>query len=144
MLKEYRFSEARKEFTHLFDDVQNSVPSLIKARKQSEQDGVFINKLILAEFLEHYKFHIEKFENEGTHSIWIKPIEEYAIGETEEECKKEAAKAVQSFAEDFINDPYMFKAKNMRPLIPYASRILLCDDLDDIEQILFEEEYAEV
>ncbi|HLS10239.1 hypothetical protein [Lentibacillus sp.] len=138
MLKEYRFSAARQSFTTLFDDVQNFIPSLIKARKQSETDGVILNRLLLAEALKPYTFDIDiRLEDDGTYWSWIKPLNDYAMGDTKEDCKRSTAEAAQDFAEDFLNEPYMFQAKNTRTLVPYVLRILLCDSLEDVERLLF-------
>ncbi|MFD2761044.1 hypothetical protein [Lentibacillus juripiscarius] len=143
MLKEYRFSAARQNFTTVFDDVQNFIPSLIKARKQTETDGVILSRSMLAETLGQYTFDIDiRLENDGTYWAWIMPLNDYAMGDTEEECKRAAAETAREFAEDFMNEPYMFQAKNTRTLTPYALRILLCDTKEDIEQLLFGEEVA--
>lgn len=145
MLKEYRFSSARKNFTSVFDDVQNSIPSLIKARKQSEGDGVILSRLLLAEVLEKYIFDIDMhLEDDGSYSAWIKPFNDYAMGSSEKECKRAAAVAAQEFAEDLIDEPSMFQAKNTRHLVPYVLRILLCDSVEDIEQLLFGADHAAV
>lgn len=37
MLKEYSISNARKEISHIFDDIQNYIPSLIEKRKNMNQ-----------------------------------------------------------------------------------------------------------
>ncbi|WP_228027717.1 hypothetical protein [Bacillus fonticola] len=145
MLKEYGFSTARKNFTTVFDDVQNYIPSLIRARKQTETDGIMISRLVLAEILERYPFEIDiRLEEDGSYWVWIQPINEYATGNTEAECRQAAVEVAREFAEDLINEPFMFQAKNTRPLIPYAMRILLCDNSQEVEQLLFGAELAEV
>lgn len=143
MLKEYRFSAARQNFTSVFDDVQNFIPSLIKARKQTEADGVILSRLLLAEVLEQYTFDIDmRLEDDGLYWAWVKPFSDYAVGDSEKECKKAAAQMAQEVAEDFIEEPFMFQAKSTRTLIPYTLRILLCDSVEDVEQLLFGAEHA--
>ncbi|WP_268852552.1 hypothetical protein [Anoxybacillus sp. J5B_2022] len=145
MLKEYRFTVARQNFTHIFDDLQKCIPSLVKARKKNETDGVFLNRMLLAQILEPYKFRVDmRKEEDGSFTAWIEPINDYAMGETEAECRRAAAVAAREFAEDFIHHPLMFEAKNTQSLIPYALRILLCESLDDIEHLLFGEDVAEI
>ena len=145
MLKEYRFSAARKNFTSVFDDVQNSIPSLIKARKQTEGDGVILSRLLLTEVLEQYEFDIDiRLEDDGYYWSWIKPFNDHAMGKTKKECKRATAIVAQGFAEDLIDEPFMFQAKSTRTLIPYVLRISLCDNIEDIEQLLFGADHAEI
>lgn len=145
MLKEYRFSAARQNFTSVFDDVQNLIPSLIKARKQTESDGVILSRLVFTEILERFPFQVDmRIEKDGAYWAWLHPIDEYATGQTEAECRQAAVAAAQAFAQTLNDEPFMFQAKNTRPLIPYALRILLCDQPEDIEQLLFGTTIAEV
>lgn len=146
MLKEYRFSAARQEFTSVFDDVQRFIPSLIKARKKSESDGVLLNRNMLADILNKYTFEVDmKLEDDGYYWSIVRPFNNGAdFGETAELCRKKTAESALEFAEQLLETPSMFEAENMRPLVPYCLRLLLCDSLEEVENILFETERAKI
>src|SRR5690554_149491 len=125
MLKEYSISNARKEISHIFDDIQNYIPSLIEKRKKHESDGIFLNRQLLTYILGKYEFEVDmKLEEDGHYWVWIEPLHLYAYGATELECREAAVEVVSEYADDFIKEPLMFQAKNTKPMIPYVIRIL--------------------
>lgn len=141
MLKEYGFTNARQNFSSVFDDMQNFIPSLIKARKQSESDGILLHNGMFKELLlSNYQFEIEVTrEDTGEVSLWDNVTNFGAFGDSEDEAIRELALVLKGYAEGYYEQANIFlNDSNTRKQFPYILRVLMCDSTDEIESILKE------
>lgn len=138
MLTELKFTDARNQFTSVIDRVQRLSPVVVKPRKQSESNTYLLNETLIQKLLQGVTFQIHLFrEDDGSVTLGLDELELYANGETEEDAYNELADDVIAYAEDFINAPERYLgAPNRSNHFPYLFKFLLCNNKEEVKQLL--------
>jgi hypothetical protein len=137
MLAELSFTEARKEFTSLYNEAFNNSRAVIIKRKKTEEVA-----LLRADLL---KFILSKFvlkpevlnESDGSVTAALDQLELYANGETLEQAMDMLVQDMKFYALDYMQRSQLFlNAPNRRSHFPYLLRILLCDNDEEVRKLL--------
>ena len=137
MLDELQFTDARKEFTTMYNEVFNSYKPVIIKRKQAEQVLVLrtdLQKMLLSSFsLKPEILH----EEDGSVTLALDTLEMYVNGDTLDKAIIELVQDLKNYAQDFIDRSQLFlNAPNRRSHFPYVLRILLCENDEEIRSFL--------
>jgi hypothetical protein len=137
MLDELQFTDARKEFTSMYNEVFNSYKPVIIKRKQAEEVLVLrtdLQKMLLSNFtLKPEILH----EEDGSVTLALDILEIYVNGDTLEKAIIELVQDLKNYAQDFIDRSQLFmNAPNRKSHFPYVLRILLCENDEEIRSFL--------
>lgn len=137
MLAEIKFTEARNDFSNLYNEVYNGLKPIIIRRKQAEQ-VLLIRTDLQKELLEEYRLKPKKLsENDGSITLALDEIELYVNADTIEDAVRELIQDLKIYAQDYIQRPQLFlNAPNRRSHFPYILRVLLCDNDDEVKALL--------
>lgn len=137
MLAELQFTEARKEFSTLYNEVFNSYRPIIVKRKQTEEVIVLrtdLQKMLLSGFcLKPEVLH----ETDGSITLALDQLDIFVNAASLEEAIKELIEDVKTYAQDYMQRSQLFfNAPNRRSHFPYVLRVLLCEKDEEIRGIL--------
>jgi antitoxin YefM len=137
MLAEVKFTEARNDFSNLYNKVYNELNPVIVRRKQTEQVillPIDLQKLLL----EEYKLTPKKLsEDDGSITLALDEMEIYANADTIENAVADLIQDIKYYALDYIKRLHLFlNAPNRRSHFPYILRVLLCDNDNEIRALL--------
>ncbi len=137
MLSELNLTEARKEFSSLYDQVFNSFkPTIIKRKKTEEVLVLRVDqqKMLLA----NYSLKPEIIEeNDGSITLALDNLEIYSSGSSLEDAINELVEDLKIYASDYLQRSQLFlNAPNRKSHFPYILRVLLCDSDKDIRDLL--------
>jgi hypothetical protein len=137
MLDELQFTDARKEFTSMYNEVFNSYKPVIIKRKQTEEVLVLrtdLQKMLLSNFtLKPEILH----EEDGSVTLALDILEIYVNGDTLDKAIIELVQDLKNYAQDFIDRSQLFmNAPNRKSHFPYVLRILLCENDEEIRSFL--------
>jgi len=137
MLSELQFTEARNQFSTLYDSVFNSFNPAIVKRKQTEQVAM-LRVDLLKMVLEDYKLNPEVIqEDDGSITLALDSLDIYANNTTLDLAVKDLVEDLKIYAQDYLDRSQLFfHAPNRKPHFPYVLRILLCDNDEEIRTIL--------
>ena len=140
MFTEMKFTDVRNNFTSVIDRVQNLSPVVVKPRKQSEVHTFLLNENLVHQLLQGVKFKVQLLQEEdGSVTLGMDELEIYANGETEENALEEIAEDVMSYAQDYFSEPNRyFNAPNRRYHFPYLFKVLLCNNKEEVIQMILE------
>lgn len=137
MLAELSFTEARKEFTSLYNEAFNNSRTVIIKRKKTERVALLradLLKYILSEFA--LKPEVLN-ESDGSVTIALDQLELYANGETLEQAMDALVQDMKFYALDYMQRSQLFlNAPNRLSHFPYLLRILLCDSDEEVRRLL--------
>lgn len=137
MLNELQFTDARKDFSSMYNEVFNSYKPMIIKRKQAEEVLVLrtdLQKMLLSSFtLKPEIIH----EDNGSMTLALDILEMYVNNETLEKALTDLAQDLKIYALDYLNRSQLFlNAPNRRSHFPYVLRILLCENDEEIRSLL--------
>ncbi len=137
MLDELQFTDARKDFTSMYNEVFNSYKPMIIKRKQAEEVLMLrtdLQKMLLSNFtLKPEILH----EEDGSITLALDTLEMYVNAETPEKAIVDLIQDLKNYAQDYIDRSQLFlNAPNRRPHFPYVLRILLCENDEEIRSLL--------
>jgi len=137
MLSELQFTEARNQFSTLYDSVYNSFNPAIVKRKQTEQVAM-LRVDLLKMVLEDYKLIPEVIqEDDGSITLALDSLELYANNSTLDLAAKDLIEDLKIYAQDYLDRSQLFfHAPNRKPHFPFVLRILLCDNDEEIRTLL--------
>jgi hypothetical protein len=138
MLAEMKFTEVRNNFTSVIDQVQRLSPVVVKPRKQSEASTFLLNEALVQQLLQGITFKVKLFQEEdGSVTLGMDELELYVNGDTEEKAFEELAEDAMVYAQDYMRDPHRyFNAPNRRSHFPYLFKVLLCNNKEEVKQLL--------
>lgn len=137
MLGELNFSEARKQFTHFFNQVHDEAKPYVIRRHQHEE--VIALRLDLQKLaLTCLCFQPEILpEDDGTVTLALDVLDMAVNAATIEEAKQELTADLIDYARDYVERAVLFLASpNRRHHFPHVLRILLCEDAAEVRQLL--------
>ena len=137
MLSELQFTEARNQFSTLYDSVFNSFNPAIVKRKQTEQVAM-LRVDLLKMVLEDYKLNPEVIqEDDGSVTLALDSLELYANNSTLDLATKDLIEDLKIYAQDYLDRSQLFfHSPNRKPHFPYVLKILLCDNDEEIRKLL--------
>ncbi|WP_052219157.1 exoribonuclease R [Thermincola ferriacetica] len=137
MLDELQFTQARKEFTAMYNHVFNEYRPMIVKRKQAEEIMVLrtdLQKMLLCKF--SLKPEITT-EEDGSITMTLDQLDIYTNAESLEEATKQLIEDLKIYAQDYIKRSQLFfNAPNRQSHFPYVLRILLSENDDEIRNML--------
>lgn len=137
MLSELQFTDARNQFSTLYDSVFNSFNPTIIKRKQTEQVAL-LRVDLLKMVLEDYKLNPEVIqEDDGSITLALDSLEIYANNSTLDLAAKDLVEDLKIYAQDYMDRSQLFfHSPNRKPHFPYILKTLLCDDDLEIRTLL--------
>jgi len=137
MLTELNFTDARKSFSSLYDDIFNSFKPMIIKRKKTEEIvalRVDLQKMLLANFsLKPETIN----EDDNSITLALDQLDMYVNSDNLEKAKTELVKDLKYYAQDYIDRSQLFlHSPNRRVHFPYILRILLCNSDDEVLDLL--------
>lgn len=137
MLSELNLTEARKEFSTLYDQVFNMYQPAIIKRKKSEEVMVLRvdqQKMLLANYsLKPEIIH----EDNNSITLALDSLELYSNGSNLDEAVNELINDLKVYASDYIQRSQLFlNAPNRKSHFPFILRVLLCESDEEIRQLL--------
>ncbi|HQD40053.1 MAG: exoribonuclease R [Firmicutes bacterium] len=137
MLSELNLTDARKNFSSLYDRVFNAFKPTIINRKRSEQVLVLRvdqQKMLLSHFSLKPKIILE---NDNSVTLALDQLELYVNGNTFEEAVDILIDDLKFYAQDYIQRSQLFMhAPNRRSHFPYVLRVLLCENDEEVRNLL--------
>ncbi|MBA1333962.1 MAG: Exoribonuclease R [Firmicutes bacterium] len=137
MLTERNLTDARKSFSTLYDEVFNTFKPTIVTRKKTEE--VLLLRVDLQKMLlRHFSLKPEVIaEDDNSITLTVNELEIYANANTMEEAVQELINDLKQYAQDYIQRSQLFlHSPNRRAHFPYVLRIMLCDNDDEIRDLL--------
>ena len=137
MLSELQFTEARNQFSTLYDSVFNSFNPAIVKRKQTEQVAM-LRVDLLKMVLEDYKLNPKVIEeDDGSITLALDSLELYSNNSTLDLATKDLIEDLKIYAQDYLDRSQLFfHSPNRKPHFPYVLKILLCDNDEEIRKLL--------
>ncbi len=136
MIEQKLFTDARKEFSDVFDTVVfKHRPVVVKRRK----DAVFlIERQLQKELLSRYTTAAEELpEDDGSVTIAIDELDIAVNAPTKEAAVKELIEELKVYAADYIERlPLFLNSPNRRSHYPYILRIIMADNDDELLQLV--------
>ena len=137
MLPELQFTEARNQFSTLYDSVFNSFNPTIVKRKQTEQVALLrvdLLKMVLAD----YKLNPEIIkEDDGSITLALDSLEIYANNSTLDLAACDLIEDLKVYSQDYMDRSQLFlQAPNRKSHFPYVLKVLLCDSDTEIRALL--------
>ena len=136
MLTEIKFTDARKTFTELFNDVwHRSLPAIVN-RKQAEE-VLLLRRDLQQYILRPYVFKPEVLpEDDGSITVALDLIDIAVNGPTLNEAIEELVRELKIYAEDYRDNINLFlNAPNRKAHFPYVLRVWLCDNDQEIKSL---------
>lgn len=137
MLDELQFTDARKDFTSMYNEVFNSYKPMIIKRKQAEEVLLLrtdLQKMLLSNFTLRPEILPEK---DGSITLALDILEIFVNGETLNKAIIDLVQDLKNYAQNYIDRSQLFlNAPNRRPHFPYVLRILLCENDEEIRSLL--------
>lgn len=137
MLSELNLTDARKEFSSLYDQVFNSFqPAIIKRKKSEEVILLRVDQQRI--LLANYSLKPEIIpENDGSITLALDNLEIYSNGSSLEDAIKGLIDDLKVYASDYLQRSQLFlNAPNRKSHFPYVLRVLLSDSDDEIRDLL--------
>ena len=137
MLAELNFTNARNNLSSVYDEVYNDLKPIIIRRNVKEQVIMLrtdLQKLLLSNF--SLKPEVLP-EEDGSITLAIDLIDISINADSLDQAKQEMAKELSLYARDYMDRSQLFlNAPNRRSHFPYVLRILLCDNVEEVGQLL--------
>jgi antitoxin YefM len=137
MLNEIQFTEARNQFSTLYDSVFNTFNPTIIKRKQTEEIALLrvdLLQMVLVKFTLHPEILPEK---DGSVTLTLDQLELYVNNLTFEAALADLIQDLKIYAQDYIARPQLFlQSPNRKGHFPYILRVLLCDSDSEIGSLL--------
>jgi hypothetical protein len=137
MLQEHQFSEARRQFSALYDSIYNALkPAII--RRGREEEVLLLRKDMLKSALEKYVLSAEALEeDDGSVTLALDELDIAVNAPTLEEAFDELVRELKLYAQDYLDRIQLFlNAPNRRHHLPYILRIALCGSDEEIKGLV--------
>lgn len=128
-------SEVRKNFSQFIDTVIRKRPQIIK---RSRDRLIAVDIQTMSQILNGVKMHYNIFaEEDGSYTASLEEIDIVVNGNDEEEIKKMLAKELFDYAIEYYDDFDLYsKAPNRKNHIAYILKILIANEIDEVEKML--------
>ena len=133
-MKKINVTDARKDMSSFFDSVIHEKPVILKRRKY---EAVLVEKSLLSLMLEYATIAVSVVEGKGKWIYRASSLDVIGEGETKVDAEANLCLALKEYAND-VYDNFMFYyyGQNIQSKLPYIFNILLCEEVEDIKNIL--------
>ncbi|MDF9407069.1 MAG: hypothetical protein A4E52_01587 [Pelotomaculum sp. PtaB.Bin013] len=137
MLTEIKFTNARKTFTDIYDNVWHRHLPVIINRHQNEE-VLLLRRELQQDILKAYHLKPEILpEKDGSVTVALNEIDIAVNEPTLKKAIDELIKEMKIYAQDYIDRSQLFlNAPNRKGHFPYILRVLLCDNDQEIKSLL--------
>ncbi len=137
MLTEIKFTNARKTFTDLYDNVWHRYLPVIINRNQNEE-VLLLRRELQQEILKAYRLKPDILpEEDGSFTVALDEIDIAVNAPNLGEAVEELIKEMKVYAQDYLERFQLFlNSPNRKAHFPYVMRILLCDSDQEIKSLL--------
>jgi len=136
MLSELQFTEARNQFSTLYDSVFNSFNPTIINRKQKEQVAL-LRVDLLKMVLEDYKLNPEVIQEEDDSiTLALDSLELYSNSSTLDLAAIDLIEDLKLYSKDYMDRSQLFlQSPNRKSHFPYVLKVMLCENDDEIRTL---------
>ncbi len=137
MSERFKFSDARREFSSVYDRVSGEGASVVVERRGSPAVAIVPLDQLRADLAALYRFASEvMFEDDGSVSVWLPELALYGRGEDLDDAIDDLVDEV----EDYIEDWYarLRHAPNHAARSGWVRRTELAEDRNELRGMLFE------
>jgi len=137
MLTEIKFTNARKTFTDIYDNVWHRYLPVIINRHQNEE-VLLLRRELQQDILKAYHLKPEILpEKDGSVTVALNEIDIAVNATSLDGTLDELVKEMKIYAQDYLDRLQLFlNAPNRKTHFPYVMRILLCDSDQEIKSLL--------
>lgn len=138
MLAELGFSEARRDFSALYDAVsQRLKPALIR-RRRAEEEVLLLRRDLARELLRAFSLKPQVlYEEDGSVTLALDQLDLAVNGPSLAEAADDLVREVKLYCQDYLERMALFLcAPNRRGHFPYILRVALCQDDAEIRGLL--------
>jgi len=137
MLQEHQFSEARREFSAIYDSIYNALKPAVIRRGRGEEI-LLLRKDIFRTVLEMFPLKAELLEEEdGSVTLALDRLDIAVNAPSLQQAVEEIVQELKIYARDYLDRAQLFlNAPNRRPHFPYVLRIALCDSDEEIKALI--------
>ena len=127
-------SEVRKNFSQFIDTVIRKRPQIIK---RSRDRLIAVDIQTMSQILNGVKMHYNIFaEEDGSYTASLEEID-IVVNGNDDEIKKMLAKELFDYAMEYYDDFDLYsKAPNRKNHIAYILKILIANEIDEVEKML--------
>ncbi len=128
-------TEARKDMSNFFDSVIFEKPLILKRRKY---EAVLIEKSLLKDFLQDSLIETTlETDAEKNIVLWASKLNVWGKGKTKKEAIDDLCANLRNYANDvYTQFTFYFHGQNIKDKLAYIFHILLCDDNEQLKQII--------
>jgi len=137
MLSERSLTDARKDFSRVFNEVYNAFRPMVITRNKSEK-LLLMRTDIIKELFSCYSLKPEVIEEtDGSTTLSLDALDVYVNSETLDSAREQLIEDLMFYAQDYVQRSQLFlHAPNRRSHFPYVLRILLCDNKEELKKLL--------
>ncbi|MGH8931392.1 MAG: hypothetical protein ACRDZO_12390 [Egibacteraceae bacterium] len=137
MSERFKFSDARREFSSVYDRVSGDGAIVVVQRRGSPAVVMVPLDQLRADLAALYPFASEVlFEDDGSVSVWLPELTVYGRGADLDDAIDDLADEVEDYVEDWY--ARLRHAPNHAARIGWVRRIELAEDRDELRRMLFE------
>ena len=127
-------TDARKDMSSFFDSVIHEKPIILKRRKY---EAVLAERSLLQMMLEYAKINVNCVQAKDKWIYRATYLDVFGEGESKVDAELNLCEALHKYAND-VYDNFMFYyyGQNIKSKLPYIFNILLCENVEDIKNIL--------
>lgn len=137
MLLELSLTDARKDFSRVFNEVYNAFrPTLITRNKSEEL--LLMRRDLMKELLSCYSLKPDVIkETDGSITLSLDALDIYVNDASLDSAREQLVEDLKFYAQDYLQRSQLFlHAPNRRGHFPYVLRILLCDTIEELKELL--------
>ena len=127
-------TDARKDMSSFFDSVIHEKPIILKRRKY---EAVLAERSLLQMMLEYAKINVTCVQSKDKWVYRASTLDVFGEGESKLDAENNLCEALLKYAND-VYDNFMFYyyGQNIKSKLPYIFNILLCENIEDVKNIL--------
>jgi len=131
-LKVTNASEARKNWSSIFDTVVREKPLAIKRNRDV---AFMVSNFHMATILEKYRFRLDYEEENGIFAGSLEELDIVAEGHSLDELKDQLAYNLLEYAQDYFEYEFHL-APNRKFHLPYVLNVLIQPDLEGVKRLI--------
>lgn len=137
MLQEHQFSEARRQFSALYDSIYNALKPVV-IRRGRQEEVLLLRKDMLKSLLEKFSLKAVAFEEEdGSVTLALDELDIAVNAPSLEEAVNELVQELKLYARDYLDRAQLFlNAPNRRHHLPYILRVALCNSDEEVKDLV--------
>ncbi|TME90956.1 MAG: hypothetical protein E6I52_27060 [Chloroflexi bacterium] len=133
-----KFTEARAEFSVLFDEAVNDAKPVLIVRGQREH-GMLISRDTIRRLLAPFRLHVDVLpEDEGGFTLWLRELDIGATAPTLQAARRELLSVIVDYVRDYWQQFALYRhLADMAAKEPYVLRLSLAQTESELMALLF-------